>query len=342
VTEERAAATPLDVGAAQALERFLSHLGSRNASPLTIVEYRRNAGEFLAFLSERGVDWRAPDRATVRGYLAGLADRGLAPSSVGGRLAAIRSLYRHATRQGWIAADPVAGVRSPRRPGRLPRVLTVEDAARLVEGPARTLPRTRRRVDAELAGALARRDGALLELLYATGMRISEAASLTIDRVDVARRRLRVIGKGAKERELLFGGAAQRALEAYLRGGRPRLAQRAAPSPNVFLNANGGPLTARGARLVVERWVEATGVAMSTSPHTLRHSFATHLLEGGADLRSVQELLGHANLATTQIYTHLSDATLRSAYRSAHPRSRRDAAEQGDHAERRDDADRSR
>ncbi|HEX6139283.1 MAG TPA: tyrosine recombinase [Candidatus Limnocylindria bacterium] len=305
------------------LERFLSHMAARNASPRTIVEYRRNAGEFLEFLSRRGVDWRTPDRGAVRAYLAGLADRGLSASSVGGRLAAIRSLYRHATRQGWIDADPLAGVRSPRRPGRLPRVLSVEDAARLVEAPARVPRRTRRRVDAELADALARRDAALLELLYATGMRISEAASLTLDRVDVGRRRLRVVGKGSKERELIFGHAAQSALEAYLRAGRATLAAHAgAPSPAVFLNANGGPLSARGARLVVDRWVEAAGLANRTSPHTLRHSFATHLLEGGADLRSVQELLGHANLATTQIYTHLSDAALRSAYRTAHPRSR--------------------
>jgi site-specific recombinase XerD len=315
-----------EAAAAEALERFLSHLESRNASKRTIVEYRRNAGDFLAFLGSRDVDWRMPDRASVRAYLAGLADRGLAASSVGGRLSAVRSLYRHAARQGWIEGDPLAGVRSPRRPGRLPRVLSVADAARLVEAPARTPARSRRRVSEELAAALARRDGALLELLYATGMRISEAAALTLDRIDVGRRRLRVVGKGEKERELIFGRPAQAAVEGYLRGARPRLAAGGSPTPAVFLNANGGALTARGARLVVDRWVEATGVSVRTSPHTLRHSFATHLLEGGADLRSVQELLGHANLATTQVYTHLSDATLRNAYRSAHPRSRRGGA----------------
>jgi site-specific recombinase XerD len=309
------------------LERFLGHLASRNASPRTVVEYRRHAGEFLAFVVRRGVDWRSPDRATVRAYLATLADRGLASSSVGGRLAAIRSLYRHAARQGWIAVDPLAGVRSPRRPGRLPRVLSVEDAARLVEAPTRRAPLPRRGVPLLMAAALARRDAALLELLYATGMRISEASSLTLDRVDLERRRLRVIGKGSKERELLFGGPAQRALQTYLREARPRLAAGHPAAAAVFLNANGGPLTARGARMAVDRWVRDAGVASRTSPHTLRHSFATHLLEGGADLRSVQELLGHANLATTQIYTHLSDVALRSAYRSAHPRSGRGGAE---------------
>jgi site-specific recombinase XerD len=310
------------------LERFLGSMASRNASPRTIEEYRRNAGEFLAFLVSRGVDWRSPDRATVRAYLSTLADRGLAASSVGGRLAAIRSLYRHAARQGWIATDPLAGVRSPRRPGRLPRVLSVDDAARLVEAPTRRAAVPRRGVTQPHAAALARRDAALLELLYATGMRISEATSLTLDRVDLGRRRLRVIGKGSKERELLFGAPAQRALDAYLNQARPLLASAsgAGPTPAIFLNSAGGALTARGARMAVERWVRDAGVASRTSPHTLRHSFATHLLEGGADLRSVQELLGHANLATTQVYTHLSDATVRSAYRSAHPRSGRGGA----------------
>jgi site-specific recombinase XerD len=308
------------------LERFLGSMASRNASLRTIDEYRRNAGEFLGFLVGRGVDWRSPDRATVRAYLATLADRGLAASSVGGRLAAIRSLYRHAARQGWISSDPLAGVRSPRRPGRLPRVLSVEDAARLVEAPTRRAAAPKRGMTQPRAAALARRDAALLELLYATGMRISEAVSLTVDRVDLGRRRLRVIGKGSKERELLFGGPAQRALEAYLNQARPVLAGGRVPSAAIFLNASGGALTARGARMAVDHWVRAAALPDRTSPHTLRHSFATHLLEGGADLRSVQELLGHANLATTQVYTHLSDATVRSAYRSAHPRSGRGAA----------------
>jgi site-specific recombinase XerD len=316
--------------ASSALERFLSHLESRNASHGTVVEYRRHATEFLSHLASCDVDWRQPDRAAVRAYLAALADRDLAASSVGGRLAAIRSFYRHAARQGWITGDPLAGVRSPRKPGRLPRVLSIDDAALLVEAPARGAALTRRGIGEQLAGAMARRDAALLELLYATGMRISEAASLTIDRLALGRRRLRVVGKGSKERELLFGEPAQAALNGYLAIGRPQLAAVASTStPALFLNARGGRLTARGARMIVARWVEATGVSPRTSPHTLRHSFATHLLEGGADLRSVQELLGHANLATTQIYTHLSDAALRSAYRSAHPRSGRGDAGSG-------------
>jgi integrase/recombinase XerD len=306
----------LPADAARALEAFLEALGARNASPGTIVEYRRHATEFLSFLAARGIAWHAPDRSVVRAYLTELADRGLASSSVAGRLAAIRSLYRHALRNGRIETDPVAGVRAPRRPSRLPRVLTVDEAAELVTGPRRLASRDE---------ALARRDGAMLELLYATGMRISELAGLTLDRVDIGRRRMRVTGKGNKERELVFGSPAASALRAYLAHARPLLAARGvrAGAAAVFLNASGEPLSARGARLVIGRWVDATGVPSRTSPHTLRHSFATHLLEGGADLRVVQELLGHANLQTTQVYTHLSDAALRSAYRDAHPRAGR-------------------
>jgi site-specific recombinase XerD len=311
--------------AAPALERFLAHLAGRNASGRTIDEYRRNAGEFLAFLEDRGVGWEHPDRTTVRAYLATLADRGLAASSVGSKLSAVRSFYRHAMREGWLASDPLVGVRTPRRPARLPRVLGVEEAARLVEAPYRTERSRRRRPPLALDRAAVSRDAALLEMLYATGMRISEAAGLTLGRIDLERRRMRVIGKGNKEREAIFGGPAQAALRSYLAHARPLLAAQpgGGGTDAVFLNLRGGALSARGARLIVDRWVEASGVPVGTSPHTLRHSFATHLLEGGADLRTVQELLGHANLATTQIYTHLSDAALRTAYRAAHPRSTR-------------------
>ena len=308
-------ASHLPAGSAGALQAFLEGLAARNASARTIIEYRRNATEFLAFLAARSVDWRRPDRATVRAYLATLADRELAPTSVGGRLAAVRSLYRHALRHGRIEVDPLAGVRAPRRPSRLPRVLSVNEAEALVTAPKRLSSRDE---------ALARRDAAMLELLYASGMRISELASLTVDRVDLPRCRLRVVGKGNKERQLLFGTPAAAALRAYLDVARPALVARSGTTDRaVFLNANGRPLSARGARMAIGRWVDAVGAPNRTSPHTLRHSFATHLLEGGADLRVVQELLGHVNLQTTQIYTHLSDAALRSAYRDAHPRAGR-------------------
>jgi len=313
-------------GTQAALARFLDHLRGRNASARTIIEYRRNAGEFLAYLDTEGVSWLAPSRAVVRAYLASLADRGLAATSVGGKLSAARSFYRYGVREGWLDADPLAGVRTPRRPRRLPGVLDAAQAARLVEAPSRSERRRRRRPPPDLDAAIAQRDSALLELLYATGIRISEAAGIELGQLDVARRRMRVIGKGNKEREVVFGGPAAAALTAYLGKGRTVLAGSASRNSALFLNPSGGPLSARGARLAVDRWVEACGLPRGTSPHTLRHSFATHLLEGGADLRTVQELLGHANLATTQIYTHLSDAVLRDAYRSAHPRSTRQAS----------------
>ncbi len=318
---EAVAPSLLEPGARDALDSFLDGLRGRNASPGTLTEYSRHATEFLAFLGSRGVDWRTPDRTTVREYLSELADRGLAPTSVAGRLAAVRSLYRHALRNGRIQTDPLAGVRAPRRPSRLPRVLSVDEAEELVTAPRRLPSRD---------DALARRDGAMLELLYATGMRISELAGLTIDRIDLQRRRLRVVGKGNKERELLFGAPAADALQSYLGTARPVLVDRAQGAGDgggaIFLNAKGAPLSIRGARLVIGRWVTAVGAPSRTSPHTLRHSFATHLLEGGADLRVVQELLGHVDLQTTQIYTHLSDAALRSAYRDAHPRAGRGAS----------------
>jgi integrase/recombinase XerC len=333
-----AATAPPDPKAA--IEGFISHLATRNAAPGTLTEYRRNVSEFLGFVTARGVDWHAPDRATVRAWLSGLAERDLSASAVGSRLSAVRTFYRHAARQGWIDVDPLAGVRSPRRPGRLPRVLSLDEATQLVEAPSRWtedgLPTRsegarRRRPNPDLDASLLRRDAAILELLYATGMRISELSGLTLPDIDLARRRLRVLGKGRKERDLIFGRPAAAALGAYLAGARPFLASRA-PAPRAagdaaFLNAAGGPLTARGARLVVARWVGATQPGGRTSPHTLRHTFATHLLEGGADLRTVQELLGHASAQTTQIYTHLSDAALRAAYRASHPRSERASSE---------------
>jgi integrase/recombinase XerC len=310
-----------DPDASGALEAFLAQLSSRNAPVRTRTEYRRNVGEFVTFLAARDVAWRSPDRGAIRAWLASMAERGLAASSVSGRLSAVRSFYRNALREGWINANPLAGVRAPRRPRRLPRVLSTEQAGRLVTAPLTTS-------NAAAADALRRRDAAVLELLYATGMRISELAGLRLDRIDLRRRRLRVVGKGTKERMLLFGTPAAHALEGYLAEARPVLAARtrgAAPA-TTFLNAHGGPLTARGARGIVARWVGRTGMPIRTSPHTLRHSFATHMLENGADLRVVQELLGHASLQTTQVYTHLSDAALRSAYEAAHPRAGRAGA----------------
>jgi site-specific recombinase XerD len=306
-----------------ALDRFLAALAARDASPHTLRAYRRAVGDYLGWLDERGIDWRAPSRRDLRAFLAALGE-GHARSTVSQRLAAIRSFYRHATRAGLVAGDPWGAIASPRTTRRLPRVLEVDQIDRLLAV-----------VDDDLAAsadggpvalAIAQRDRALIETAYAAGLRISELAGATLAQLDLRRGEIRVIGKGRKERMGLLGRPAVAALGSWIDGGRVVLLERrqaGAPVPEeVFLNARGGPLSVRGLRGRLDRLRRRAGLPEGVSPHTLRHSFATHLLEGGADLRVVQDLLGHESLATTQVYTHVSPARLRAVYVSAHPRSR--------------------
>jgi site-specific recombinase XerD len=317
----------------QGLERFLRSLAARDASPHTIRAYRTAVGAYLDWLAAHGVDWTRPRRADLRGYLARLgADA--TRSTVAQRLAAIRSFHRWAAREGLAAGDPWGAIATPRLPRRLPRVLEVDQVARLLAVVDRELDaaETTRPDRVPLATALALRDRALVETAYAAGLRISELAAADLGSLDLRRGEIRVIGKGRKERIGLLGRPAVGALKAYLDHGRPILLERAAraagspadASPSeVFLNHSGGPLGVRGLRYRLDRLCRAAGLPEGVSPHTLRHSFATHLLDGGADLRVVQELLGHENLATTQVYTHVSPARLATAYRDAHPRARR-------------------
>ena len=310
-----------------ALDRFLRGLAAKDASPETARSYRKVVSSYLAWLQERGTDWRSPRRTELRAYL-GVLGEDLAKSSVAQRLAAIRSFYGFSVREGLTAGDPWAAIATPRLPRRLPRVLEVEQVEQLLGV-----------VDADLASAAARpparralpiaiamRDRALIETAYAAGLRISELAGASLAELDLRRGELRVIGKGRKERVGLLGRPARSALEDYLREARPVLvaaaAGRSAERPELFLNHRGGPLGVRGLRGRLDRLRRLAGLPAGVSPHTLRHSFATHLLEGGADLRVVQELLGHESLATTQVYTHVSPARLRAAYRDAHPRAR--------------------
>jgi integrase/recombinase XerC len=321
------------------LDRFLASLAARDASPHTQRAYRTAVGTYLAWLDDRGVSWQAPSRTVLRGYLADLGD-GRARSSVAQRLAAIRSFHRWARRAGLAEADPWAALGTPRRPRRLPPVLSIGDVERVVasagEGtpvrpigvavlrPGRGSARVTR---ATLHRALALRDVAIVETAYAAGLRIAELAGLTLDNLDLGRGEVRVLGKGRKERAGLLGRPARAALAGYLAEGRPALLGHARPgqAPSaVFLNARGGPLGERGMRYRLDAAFVRAGAPEGTHPHTLRHSFATHLLDGGADLRVVQELLGHASLATTQVYTHVSPARLRAAYAGAHPRARSD------------------
>ncbi len=315
-----------------ALERFLRTLAARDASPHTRRSYRSSIAAYLGWLDARGVDWRQPARADLRAYLATLTT-GHARSSVAQRLAAIRSFHRWAARDGLAPGDPWGAIATPRQPGRLPRVLEIAEvdamldvvtadleAAHRAGTPSHTAP----------AVAIALRDRALVETAYAAGLRISELAEAELGELDLRRGELRVIGKGRKQRIGLLGGPARSALEAYLAEGRSVLlagrTDEAAPPTQVFLNHRGAPLGVRGLRYRLDRIRRRAGLPDGVSPHTLRHSFATHLLDGGADLRVVQELLGHESLATTQIYTHVSPTRLRSAYREAHPRARRDPA----------------
>ncbi|HUG30378.1 MAG TPA: tyrosine recombinase [Candidatus Limnocylindria bacterium] len=306
------------------LDRFLLSLRARDASEHTLRSYATSVGAYLDWLAERGADWRAPARTDLRAYLSKLVGSG-ARTSVSQRLAAIRSFHRFAARAGLAAGDPWGSIATPRLPRRLPRVLEVDQIERLLAA-IEAERAGERRSPSPVAEAIAIRDRALVEVAYAAGLRISELAAAELSNLDLQRGEVRVLGKGRKERIGLLGRPAIAAIEAYLDDGRPQLlARRRAPGPEpdaIFLNQDGVPLGVRGLRYRINRLYRLAGLPEGVSPHTLRHSFATHLLDGGADLRVVQELLGHESLATTQVYTHVSAARLRAAYVDAHPRAR--------------------
>ncbi len=323
-------------GSDDALRRFLRSLEARDTSPNTQRSYEATVSVYLAWLDARGADWLAPGRSVLRTYLAELTE-GHARTSVAQRLAALRAFYRYCSRAGLVPGDPWGAISTPRLPRRLPRVLEVEQVESLLAVVDADLDRIdaagggstgmgRGRHDPDLARAIALRDRALVETAYAAGLRISELSAANLGSLDLRRGQIRVLGKGRKERIGLLGGPAREALRGYLEEARPVLARRRVASADdetaVFLNHLGRPLGVRGLRGRLDRLRREAGLPEGVSPHTLRHSFATHLLEGGADLRVVQELLGHESLATTQIYTHVSPGRLRDAYRDAHPRAR--------------------
>ena len=312
-----------------ALAAFMASLEARDASEHTRRAYHTSVDQFLTWLETHGraadgraVDWRRPHRRTLRAYLADLDARGLARSSIGSRVAGLRSFYRFCRRQGWVEGDPWAAVVTPRRSARLPRVMSVDDVEHLLDViPGSAGQAVGRSPRDGLPEAIELRDRAIVECAYAAGLRIGELATIRLADVDLRRGEIRVLGKGRKERMGMLGGPAREALAAYLRDARPVLS---AASPDaddaLFLNARGGALGTRGLRMRIDRLVRRAGLSDRISPHTLRHSFASHMLDGGADLRVVQELLGHASLATTQVYTPVSPGRLRSSYRAAHPR----------------------
>ncbi len=333
-----------------AVEGFLRALGARGSSENTLRSYRTGLEAYASWLSAGGHDWRQPGRPVLRAYLASLSE-GHGRRTVGQRLAAMRSFYRYATREGLAPGNPLLAMATPRQPRRLPAVLTIAQTEHLIDAAAAERPGESTTEPGSLAAALSLRDVAIVETVYAAGLRIGELASLSIGSIDLRRGEVRVVGKGRKERVSLLGRPARAALQRYLDAARPVLAAEAprgessdrtgAQAVALFLNHRGGALGARGIRWRLEQLRRAAGLPEGVSPHTLRHSFATHLLDGGADLRVVQELLGHENLATTQIYTHVSPARLRAAYTASHPRARiRSTGEPSATAERADaDAD---
>ncbi len=290
--------------------RFLAHLEiERGLAKNTLLSYRRELEKYALFLRERGLDAQAAESPLILEFLARQSQGGLSSASQAHLLSVLRSFYRFLTREEVLASSPMTGIDFPKKWQRLPHYLNEEEVDALLAAPNATDP----------AGL---RDRALLELLYSTGMRISEIADLTLDRLYLSERFVRVFGKGSKERIVPFGERAATSLSDYLERGRIALLDKR-HSEAVFVSRRGGPFTRQGLWKIITAFGRQVGVGDRLTPHVLRHSFATHLLERGADLRSIQLMLGHASITTTEIYTHLARDQIRSVYDQAHPRSRK-------------------
>jgi len=315
------------------LKTFLRFLAlNRNLSAHTVRAYESDLTQFIGFaaaqadVKKRDLDPSQLDRAVLRGFLADLHKHGQSRATAARKLAAVRTFFRYLRREAIIDDDPGALVATPKRDIRMPAHLSEAEMTALVDAPAADT-------------ALARRDRAILELFYASGLRLSEVAGLDMDNVDIGSKRVRVLGKGSKERLVPFNGSTQRALREYVKDRAAIVAQSPAkavhyairgagrvrrhadrPTDPLFVNYRGTRLTTRSIDRIVRKYVAASGTRAGISAHALRHSFATHLLQRGADLRVIQELLGHANLSTTQRYTHVNAAQLLEVYRKAHPR----------------------
>lgn len=298
----------------RAVSRFLAYLeDQRHVSKQTLRAYVSDLGQFRALLAERHAEKlpgpEAIDALTIRGFVARLHNAGLAKSSIARKLSAVRSFLKHAVRMGVIDVSPAEGIPTPKQPKLLPKNLTVDEVFALLD---------------KIAGddVAARRDRALLEFLYATGLRVGELAALDLDDVDHAGGLVRVVGKGNKERIVPFGSKARTSLLAWLSASEP-LRRGSIDANALFLNLRGTRLTDRSVRRILDRRVREAAIAAHVSPHALRHTFATHMLGAGADLRAIQELLGHESLSTTQRYTHVGVEALMAVYDNAHPRAHR-------------------
>jgi integrase/recombinase XerD len=291
---------------------FLAYLElERGLSRNTLEAYRSDLQQFGEFLSRRGIDPLEVESRDLRAFISELANGSgqrtpVAPATLQRKIACLRSFYRYLRREHALEADPTTELRAPRSRARLPKVLTRDEVAHLLAQPRGSAPTVLR-------------DRALLETMYACGLRASEAIALELSQLDLDGGIVRARGKGSKERIVPIGSKAVQAVRTYLDKARPRLVG-VRDEPRVFVNARGGRLSRQGLYKIVQRHARTAGLAQRMSPHTLRHTFATHLLAGGCDLRSLQEMLGHADIGTTQVYTHLSPDRLRDVYFSAHPR----------------------
>jgi integrase/recombinase XerC len=296
------------------IPRFLRFLKvERNCSDLTIKSYREDLDLLCQYLTDSMGQPPHPSAITpldLRTYVSALHEAGYAKSSVARRLASLRSYFRFAQREGLCDSNPAKPLRNPRRERKLPHFLSSREIGKLLSAPPRSDP-------------MGLRDRAILETLYSAGLRVSELVGINLDDLDLVDGLVRVRGKGKRERLAPLGSYAVKAIHAWLKQRSPANGQTKKEASAVFLNKFGKRLTTRSVARMLEKYLKITGLDLRTSPHTLRHSFATHLLDGGADIRSVQELLGHKSLVTTQIYTHVSTAGLRQAYEKAHPRARK-------------------
>jgi len=301
----------------EVFNKYINYLeAERNASRYTVRNYTTDLLGFFQFLRANGIgSLQVVDRHVLRDYLSHLMEQGFVKASIARKLSAIRSFYRYLLREGMVPASPVATT-SPKLDRRLPSFLTMGEVEQLLAAPDLSTPQ-------------GQRDRALIELLYASGIRVSELVNLDISQVNLDSHEIRVWGKGSKERVVLMGTLAAKALSTYLSQGRPKLSGNK-KSNALFLNRYGERLTERRVQKMLEQYAKLAGIGKRVHPHMLRHTFATHLLDGGADLRVVQELLGHANLSSTQVYTHVTKSQARKVYLAAHPMAREKDSEPGE------------
>src|SRR6201993_370774 len=292
----------------KAVADFLRHLQERNASPHTIKAYSGDLANFAAYAGTRG--WKSIDHIAIRGFLAQLYEKGLGKTSVARSLAAVRSLYRWLAQEGVVEQNPAKLVATPKLPKKLPRVPTIEEMNSVLDG---AMPET---------ASFPERDRLMLELLYGCGIRNSELTGINVDDIRISAEAILIRGKGKKERYVPFGGSAAAALRGYLPERQRILSEMKKTTSALLINQRGGRLTVRSVGRIVKKIAVAKGLSPDVPPHTLRHAFGTHMLEEGADLRAIQEMLGHERLATTERYTQLSMKHVLAVYDQTHPRAK--------------------